>query len=74
MSTIWTEEELEASVFAYMDMHKKEIQNERYIKKSYYAELSNRFDRTEKAFEYRMQNISYVMYLMGRKWIKRAKA
>ncbi len=73
MSTIWTEEELEASVLAYMDMHKKETQNERYIKKSYYSELSKRFDRTEKAFEYRMQNISYVMSLMGRKWIEGLK-
>ncbi|WBA80112.1 HNH endonuclease signature motif containing protein [Endozoicomonas sp. GU-1] len=73
MTTIWTEEELEAAVLAYMDMHRKDTQNEHYIKKNYYSDLSKRFDRTEKAFEYRMQNISYVMSLMGRKWVKGLK-
>ena len=73
MTTIWTEEELEAAVLAYMDMHKKDTQNEHYIKKNYYSDLSKRFDRTKKAFEYRMQNISYVMSLMGRKWVKGLK-
>ncbi len=73
MSAIWTEEELEASVLAYMDMRKKDSMAEPYIKKSYYSELSKRFGRTEKAFEYRMQNISYVMSLMGRKWVKGLK-
>ncbi len=73
MTTIWTEEELEASVLAYMDMHKKDIKNEYYIKKNYYSDLSRQFGRTENAFEYRMQNISYVMSLMGRKWVKGLK-
>ena len=73
MNTKWTEEELEASVMAYMDMQKKEMRNEHYIKKNYYINLSERFGRTEKAFEYRMQNISYVMSLMGRRWISGLK-
>ncbi len=69
MTTIWTKEELEASVQAYMEMYKKDLANESYVKKNYYSDLSKRFGRTEKAFEYRMQNISYVMSLMGRKWV-----
>lgn len=73
VTTIWTKEELEASVLAYMEMHKKEAKNEPYVKKNYYSDLSKRFGRTEKAFEYRMQNISYVMSLMGRKWVKGLK-
>ncbi|RYY23992.1 MAG: HNH endonuclease [Sphingomonadales bacterium] len=39
------------------------------VKKHYYVELAGRFGRTWKAFEYRMQNISYVIALRGRAWI-----
>ncbi|MGB3609893.1 MAG: HNH endonuclease signature motif containing protein [Cellvibrio sp.] len=69
MSEKWPDEELEASVIAYLDMYKKELNHQRFIKKRYYQQLSERFGRTEKAYEYRMQNISYVFSTLGRNWV-----
>jgi len=69
----WTEDELEASVRAYVDMHRKEAKGEPIVKKNYYEELANTFGRTEKAYEYRMQNISYIYSLMGRRWVSGLK-
>ena len=40
-----------------------------FVKKRYYRDLAQRFGRTEKAFEYRAQNISYVLALQGREWL-----
>ncbi|WP_345969098.1 HNH endonuclease [Sulfurimonas sp. HSL1-6] len=65
----WSKEELLAAVNAYMDMQQKERQGQPFTKKQYYENLSSRFGRPEKAFEYRMQNISYVMTLLGRDWL-----
>jgi 5-methylcytosine-specific restriction protein A len=69
MSDGWSKEELRASVDAYVDMQRKERQGQPYTKKRYYESLAAKFGRTEKAFEYRMQNISYVMTLLGRNWL-----
>ena len=69
MSDGWTREELRASVEAYLDMQRKFRAGEKFIKKRYYEDLATRFNRTDKAFEYRMQNISYVMSLIGRDWL-----
>ncbi len=40
-----------------------------FTKKIYYESLASRFGRTIKAYEYRVQNISYVFDLMGREWL-----
>lgn len=69
MSDGWSKEELRASVDAYVDMQRKERQGQPFTKKRYYEDLAAKFGRTEKAFEYRMQNISYVMTLLGRDWL-----
>ena len=69
----WIREELEASVRSYLEMRQKHLDGENYIKKEYYQRLSTEFSRTEKSFEYRMQNISYVFSLMGRDWVKGLK-
>ena len=69
MHSTWTNEELKAAVEAYVDMLKKQRAGIPFIKKDYYVNLHVRYGRTEKAFEYRMQNISYVMHLMGREWL-----
>ncbi len=69
MSDSWSKEELSASVEAYIEMQRKERQGQPFIKKRYYQDLTAKFGRTEKAFEYRMQNISYVMTLLGRVWL-----
>lgn len=65
----WSREELLASVVAYMEMLDKERLGQAFVKKNYYRELATRFGRSEKAFEYRMQNISYVMTVLGRSWL-----
>ncbi|MFB2824457.1 HNH endonuclease [Aeromonas veronii] len=69
MSDNWTEEELRAAVIAYLDMQTKASLGEPFVKKHYYRELASQFGRTEKSFEYRMQNISYVCAEMGREWL-----
>ena len=69
MSENWSKEELHAAVDAYIEMQRKERKGEPFTKKNYYENLAAKFGRTEKAFEYRMQNISYVMTLLGRDWL-----
>ncbi|USD23313.1 hypothetical protein MJO52_09305 [Microbulbifer variabilis] len=73
MSENWTDEELKAAVEAYLDMHAKEANGISFVKRDIYADLSSRFGRTEKSYEYRMQNISYVFSIMGRDWISGLK-
>lgn len=69
----WSEAELRESVVAYLDMQRRSRSGEKYSKKSYYSKLAKRFGRSEKAFEFRMQNISYVLGLMGRTWLEGLK-
>lgn len=65
----WTDDEIRTSVQTYLEMHEKVRNNEPFVKKHYYAELAHRFGRSAGAFEYRMQNISYVLSLHGRSWV-----
>ena len=69
MAENWTEEALEAAVQAYVDMRDREDRGERVVKSAYYRDLHERFGRSVKSYEYRMQNISYVFALLGRRWI-----
>lgn len=73
MSEDWTDEELEAAVTAYMEMTRLEAEHKPYAKRPIYRDLSKRFGRTEKAFEYRMQNISAVLVELGRPWLRGLK-
>lgn len=65
----WSEGELKAAVVAYLDMQVKDRTGTPFVKTHYYNELAAKFGRTAKSFEYRMQNISYVLSLMGRNWL-----
>ncbi|WP_206483264.1 HNH endonuclease [Thalassotalea sp. G2M2-11] len=65
----WTRKELRASVEAYLEIRTAEMQGNRINKAAVYRQLEERFDRTGKAFEFRMQNISHVLSLMGREWV-----
>lgn len=69
MSDGWSKEQLRGAVEAYVEMQRMERTGQSFTKKRYYEKLSNQLGRTEKAFEYRMQNISYVLSLMGRGWL-----
>lgn len=69
----WDKEELRAAVDAYLEMQRKDRASQPFVKKHYYEELARKFGRSEKAFEYRMQNISFVMTLLGRDWLSGLK-
>ncbi|WP_017903179.1 HNH endonuclease [Pseudomonas asplenii] len=69
MAKGWSNEELLASLEAYRLMAQKQESGISYSKKQVYEELAARFDRTAKAFEYRMQNISAVFDELGLPWI-----
>ncbi len=69
----WTNQELKASVIAYFEMQTKEKYKIAYTKAYYYRILSVVFDRSEKSFEFRMQNISHILSIMGKKWISGLK-
>lgn len=70
VSKSWSEEELGAAVDAYIAMLAQQSKGQKLIKKHYYTALSERYGRTLKSYEYRMQNISYVYALQGREWVK----
>jgi len=65
----WSDEELSAAVEAYLEMQRLEREKQVFVKKYYYDALAARFNRASKSFEFRMQNISFVMGLMGRTWL-----
>ena len=65
----WTNEELASAVNAYVDILSRTSAGEKVVKARYYKDLADRFDRSAKAFEYRMQNISCVLADMGLDWI-----
>lgn len=69
----WTDEELSAALMAYRDIMRGEQSGSPLSKKVVYRQLSAQFGRTEKAFEYRMQNISAVLAEQGQPWIKGLK-
>ena len=69
MSEVWSREELEAAVTAYLAMLNEWRSGYKPVKKDYYEKLATRFNRSAKAFEYRMQNISYVLAQMNRDWL-----
>lgn len=69
----WSREELSASVIEYIGMRDLELQGKKFTKKRVYERLSEQFGRSPKAFEYRMQNISYVYSVLGRQWISGLK-
>ena len=69
MAENWSDEELAAAVSSYKEMAQLEAVQKPYSKRDYYRKLAERFGRTEKSFEYRMQNISAVLNEQGKGWI-----
>lgn len=68
-NSLWSKEELRATVEAYLSMQHLQRAGQRIVKASYYKDLAIQFGRRPGAYERRMQNISYVMSLMGRDWL-----
>jgi hypothetical protein len=69
MAEDWSDAELAAAVDAYQGMARLEALKKPYSKKQVYRDLAARYERTEKAFEYRMQNISAVLSELDREWV-----
>jgi 5-methylcytosine-specific restriction enzyme A len=65
----WGDEELRAVVESYVEMQRNEREGRLLLKKHYYRKLAEKFGRDEKVYEHRMQNISYVLSLLGRSWL-----
>jgi 5-methylcytosine-specific restriction protein A len=68
-NTKWGKDELKASVEVYLEMLRMSRNGDKFIKKTIYSQLAQKFGRSEKSVEYRMQNISYVLSLHGREWL-----
>jgi len=66
----WSSDELEAAVLVYIEVQRKIRSGEKVVKAHYLRELSSKFGRSTGAFDYRMQNISYVLSVAGREWVK----
>jgi 5-methylcytosine-specific restriction protein A len=62
----WTKEELRAAVVSHLETIQLFRTGVSIVKRHYYRDLAAKFGRTDKAFEYRAQNISYVLALQGR--------
>jgi hypothetical protein len=69
MANDWNDEELSAAVAAYNKMARCDAERKPYAKRQIYRDLAEQFGRTEKSFEYRMQNISAVLDDLGEPWV-----
>lgn len=69
MATEWSDEELKASVEAYLSMLHSHRSGTPFVKAAIYRDLAGRFGRTDSAFERRMMNISSVLSILGREWL-----
>jgi 5-methylcytosine-specific restriction protein A len=69
MKDDWNNEALHAAVEAYVEMQRNERAGRIFTKKQYYGKLAAMLGRSEKACEHRLQDISYVLSLMGRSWL-----
>jgi 5-methylcytosine-specific restriction enzyme A len=69
----WSKEELRDAILAYREMQENFRDNQAINKSAVYKALSYKHGRTRKAFEFRMQNISYVLSLSGRDWLEGLK-
>jgi 5-methylcytosine-specific restriction protein A len=66
----WTRDELESAIIVYRSMLQMEKSGEKFSKAALYKLLhSDHPERSAKSFEFRMQNISHVYDLLGRKWV-----
>jgi len=69
MADDWSNDELAGAVAAYNEMVRRNAEQKPYSKREVYRTLAKQFGRTEKAFGYRMQNISAVLDELGELWL-----
>ncbi len=73
MNNEWSTDELLDTVKSYIDMWYKQKLNIPFIKMEYYKNLYNKYGRSTSAFEYRMQNISYIFEMCNLGWVNGLK-
>ncbi len=66
----WTYDEIKDSVYEYLILRNLISNNQKVIKSEIYKRLSSKYGRSPKSIGYRFSNISYVMKITGREWIK----
>jgi len=69
----WSEDEIKDSVIAYINMQNAINSGEKVVKSAIYKALSNKWGRSETSYEMRMSNISAVLDMLGKDWIKGLK-
>jgi len=72
-SELWTEEELKDSVVSYKSMQNDINAGKKVVKSSVYKTLAQKWGRSESSYERRMSNISAILALLGKDWIKGLK-
>jgi len=70
---LWSDEELKDSVIAYKAMQNDLKVGNKVVKSLVYKNLAKKWGRSEKSYEMRMSNISAILDLHGRSWIKGLK-
>ena len=71
--SLWSDDELKDAVVAYRRMQIDLDAGKRVVKKAVYKALADKWGRSETSYERRMSNISAVLDLYGREWIKGLK-
>lgn len=61
----WSEDEVDPAVDTYLELYKRQLRGEEFVKAEYHRDLSSRLARTPSAVEYKFQNISAVLSEMG---------
>lgn len=72
-NSLWTEDEIKDSVTAYLVMQRDINSGKKVVKSSVYRTLSDKWGRSVKSYERRMGNISAILELLGKDWIKGLK-
>ena len=67
--TDWTESEVEACVKAYFENLTLELSNKPFVKAHIYRRLAEMTGRSPKSIEFKFQNISAVLNVLGREWM-----
>jgi 5-methylcytosine-specific restriction protein A len=69
----WSEEEIKDSVIAYITMQNDINAGRGVVKSAIYKSLASKWGRSETSYEMRMSNISAVLDMLGKDWIKGLK-
>jgi Domain of unknown function (DUF3883) len=66
----WTGDEVDRCVNAYFEHLAMELQGQPFVKAHIYRELAEKSGRSTSSIEFKFQNISAVLDVLGREWMK----